>query len=74
MTHIALYWTSVLLSTMHRQNLRGHRLLLKILKTRTSAYQNFFKIKYLYLWNSHETVPSQSFSLFSSHLYNELLL
>ena len=58
----------------NRQNLRGHQLTLKIHIIPTSANQNFFNIRYLNIWNSHETVFSQSFRLFSSRLYNELLL
>ena len=61
----------------NRQNLRGHQLTLKIPMISTSAYQNFFNIRYLNLWNSlsPEAVFYQLFSLIcSSHLYNELLL
>ena len=62
----------------NRQNLRGHQLTLKmpIIRTFAAAYHNFFSIRYLNLWNSlpYETIFSQSFSLFSSRLYNEPLL
>ena len=55
------------------RNLRGHSLKIKLKRTKTALYHNFWSIRSILLWNSlkNETVTASNIKIFKKHLSNE---